>query len=367
MTAATHPPIPYTPSVEHVEPDELQTIEEIEATMQKIRETTFGNSGHAMRSVHVKSHGVLRATLTVASGLPETLAQGLFAAPGAHECLLRFSTNPGDVLDDNISVPRGLAIKIFGAEGERLPGSEADRTQNFVLVDAPAFNAPSAKKFLGSLKPTAATTDRMEGTKKVVSTTMQALEKVVEAFGGQSAKIISLGGHRKTHVLGHTYFSAVAHRHGGFVAKVAIAPVSPELRALTDQEVDLDGRPDGLREDFVAFMRTHRAEWALQVQLCTDLEDMPVEDASVEWDATKSPYVTVARIVAEPQVAWSDAIATAVDDGMFFSPWRGLEAHRPLGNVMRARRLPYERSAQFRAARNGTPVVEPQDLSAYPA
>ena len=356
-------PIPYTPSVEQMESDEPQTIEDIDATMTKIRETTFENSGHAMRSVHVKSHGALRVTVTVEPGLPAAYAQGLFAAPGRYEAVLRFSTNPGDLLDDNISVPRGAALKIVGVDGERLPGSEADRTQNFVLVDSPVFNAPNAKKFLGSLKPTAATTDKVEGLKKAVSATAQLAERIVEAFGGESAKLVSFGGHKKTHVLGHTFFSAAAHRHGAHVAKIALAPVSPELRALTDETVDLDGRPNGLREDLVAFMRAHRAEWALQVQLCTDLGAMPVEDASVEWKTDESPYVTVARVVAEPQAAWSDAIAAAVDDGMFFSPWRGLAAHRPLGNVMRARRIPYERSAQFRAARNGKPVDEPKELT----
>ena len=113
-------------------------------------------------------------------------------------------------------------------------------------------------------------------------------------------------------------------------------------------------------------MRSHRAEWALQVQLCTDLETMPVEDASVEWPQDESPYVTVARLVAEPQEAYSEALAHAVDDGMFFSPWRGLAAHQPLGNVMRARKVAYEHSAQYRAAKNGTPVTEPRDLSALP-
>ena len=93
---------------------------------------------------------------------------------------------------------------------------------------------------------------------------------------------------------------------------------------------------------------------------------MPVEDASVPWPEDRSPYVAVARITAEPQAAWSDAIQKVSEDGMFFSPWRGLAAHQPLGNVMRARRAAYEQSARFRAERNGTPVVEPTDLSAFP-
>ncbi len=362
----SHSPVAYDPSVEKVSDDERETSVEIDTTMGKIREKTFADSGHAIRSVHAKNQGMVRARLIVESGLPASLAQGLFAAPASYEALMRFSTIPGDILDDKVSVPRGLALKILGVPGDRLPGSEGDVTQNFLFIDGPAFNAPTTKKFLGSLKQLAATTDRAEGTKKVLSSVLQATEKVVEAFGGQSATLVSMGGHPETQVLGQTFYTAAALRHGRFIAKLSVAPVSPDLKALTDQKVDLSGRPDGLREETSAFMRSHRAEWALQVQLCTDLETMPVEDASVEWPQDESPYVTVARLVAEPQEVYSEALAHAVDDGMFFSPWRGLAAHQPLGNVMRARKVAYEHSAQYRAAKNGTPVTEPRDLSALP-
>jgi hypothetical protein len=358
----TPTPVPYSPSVEHADADERQTTADIDSTMAGIREKTFAHSGHAIRSVHAKSQGALRARLIVQAGLPEALAQGLFAQPAEYDALMRFSTIPGDILDDKVSVPRGLALKIVGVPGERLEGSEADVTQNFLFINAPAFNAPSAKKFLGSLKAVAATTDKAEGAKKALSAVLQATEMLVEAFGGKSATLVSMGGHPETQVLGESYFTAAALRHGRYIAKLALVPVSAELQALTGQEVDLAGHPDGLREAVIDFMRGHRAEWALQVQLCTDLETMPVEDASVEWPQETSPYVTVARLVAEPQMAWGDAMAAAIDDGMFFSPWRGLAAHQPLGNVMRARKLAYEHSAQFRAARNGKVVKEPTTL-----
>lgn len=366
MTDPDHRPVLYTPDVESHEDDEPKTVADLDQTMGEIREKTFQHTGHAKRSVHVKSHGALRATLTVESGLPETLAQGLFATPGRYEALMRFSSPPGDMLDDKISLSRALALKIVGVPGERLEGSEGDATQNFIFIDSPVFSAPSAKGFLRNLKLLAATTDKAEGAKKALSATLQVAEKVVELFGEKSAKLTAMGGHAKTQVLGETFFTAAPHRFGAYIAKLSVAPVSPELRALTDAPADLDDRPDGLREDLVAFMRTHRAEWVVQAQLCTDLDDMPVEDPSVEWDTEASPYVTVARLVAEPQEAWNGAIERYVNDHLFFSPWRGLAAHQPLGDVMRARKPAYEHSARFRAEKNGIAVEEPADLSAYP-
>jgi hypothetical protein len=73
--------------------------------------------------------------------------------------VLRISTSSGDILDDTVSSPRGLATKIIGVEGERLPGSDSDVTQDFVMVNGPTFVASDAQGFNKSLMLLAATTD----------------------------------------------------------------------------------------------------------------------------------------------------------------------------------------------------------------
>ena len=97
------------------------------------------------------------------------------------------------------------------------------------------------------------------------------------------------------------------------------------------------------------------------MQLCTDLSKMPVENSHKEWSEDESPYLPVGRIRVKPQTAWSEARSRAVDDGMKFTPWTGLAAHRPLGSIMRARKRAYEMSARFRAEHNGVDVVEPRE------
>jgi hypothetical protein len=355
-------PVRFDPSVEHPEADEAETGAAIVAQMRKIAEITFKDGGHAIRSVHAKSHGVLKGQIEIVEGLPPELAQGLFANPGLYPVVMRYSTTPGDILDDSISTPRGLAIKVMGVDGERLPGSEGDATQDFVLVNGKTFSAPNAKAFLMNLKLLAATTDKAEGLKKVISAALRGAEHVVEAFGGQSATLQALGGHPETHILGDSFFSQVPIRYGDYIAKVGVFPSSPRLTALTDAPLDVNGRPDGLRDSVVAFFAANGGEWELKVQLCTDLEDMPVENASKAWPEGKSPYVTVARITAPPQLAWDENRADAVDDGMAFSPWHGLAAHRPLGSIMRLRRAAYEMSSRFRADHNHHPVQEPRSF-----
>ena len=187
-------PVRFVPDMEHLEENEAETDASLDDTMRGIRETTFEHSGHATRSVHAKSHGVVFGTLTILPNLPAALAQGLFAKEGSYEAVMRFSTLPGDMLDDSVSTPRGLAIKVIGVEGARLPGSEGDATQDFVMVNAPAFSAPTAAKFLGSLKTLAGTTDKYEGLKKVVSSVARGTETLLEAFGGKSATVVTMGG-----------------------------------------------------------------------------------------------------------------------------------------------------------------------------
>jgi hypothetical protein len=359
MTPDTTTPIPYSPSVETVEPDEAETIADLVATMRKISETTFRDGGHALRSVHAKSHGLLQGELRVLDGLPSELAQGMFARPATYPVVLRFSTNPGDILDDSITVPRGLAIKVVGVEGERLPGSEGAATQDFVMVNAPAFAAPTAKKFLGNLKLLAATTDQPQILKKVISTVLRGAESVVETFGSESAALKTMGGHPQTHPLGETFHTQTPYRYGVNIAKLSVAPVSSELTALTGDKLATSGQPNVLRDTIADFFKTQSGTWEVRVQLQTDAEAMPIEDASIPWPEDKSPYVTVARITVPAQPAWSDARSHAVDDGLAFSPWHGLAAHRPLGSINRARKPAYEMSAGYRAEHNGCPIHEP--------
>ncbi len=372
MSAIPRPPVPYDSRYEFEEEGEQETCAQLLQTLRGISSTTYADSGHATRSVHAKSHGLLHGRLQVLDNLAPELAQGLFATPAGYDVVMRISTIPGDILDDNVSVPRGMAVKLLGVPGTQLSSLDADAavapasTQDFVLVNGPAFLAPSAKKFLGSLKLLASTTDKAPRLKQALSTVLQGAEKALEAVGGESGTLKSLGGHPETHVLGETYYSQAPILYGAYMAKVALVPVSPELAGLAGAPVDLDGKPNGLRDAVVAFFASHAATWEVRIQLCRDIDSMPLEDASVAWPEEDSPYLPVARITAPPQAGWSEALSRAVDDGMVFSPWHGVLAHRPLGSIMRVRKAAYAMSARFRFERTGNVVREPDSLDDFP-
>ena len=365
LTQAT--PTRYNPSVEKPIEDEEQVHRDLMDTMRSIAETTSKDYGHAVRSVHAKAHGVFEGELTVSAGLPAELAQGLFASPGTYKVVIRLSTQPGDILDDAVSAARGMAVKVLEVPGERLPESQNEQSQNFVLASDPAFAAPDAKKFLGSLKQLVATTDKADWAKKALSATFRGIEDALEAVGGQSAMQKSMGGVPITHPLGDSYFSQTAFRFGDYIAKFALVPVSDNLTQLTGDRVDVTDRPDALREVVRNTIIEQGGEWEFRVQLGTDLDAMPVEDASVDWDELASPYRTVARIKVAPQLSIGSELQTLTDEQIIFSPWHGLAAHQPLGSVNRARRQTYEMSAESRAKFKGCPMHDARALAEVPA
>ena len=75
----------------------------------------------------------------------------------------------------------------------------------------------------------------------------------------------------------------------------------------------------------------------------------PIEDATLDWP---TPYTTVARLTLPQQDLSSEAsqaLAVEVENGIF-DPWAALAAHRPLGDVMRARKVVYFESQKGRGA-----------------
>jgi hypothetical protein len=200
----------------------------------------------------------------------------------------------------------------------------------------------------------------------VFSAVARGAEKMIEKVGGDSTTLKSMGGHPETHILGETFYTQVPLLHGPYMAKLSVVPISPGMLLLKDAPLDLHDKPDGLRDAVVDFFSTHSAEWELRVQLCTDIQAMPIEDASAVWSEELSPYLPVARITVAPQQAWSEARAAAIDSSYSFSPWHGLAAHRPLGSIMRVRKAAYEMSASFRATHSGQRIQEPKSLESLP-
>jgi hypothetical protein len=349
-------PIPFHADVEQIPVDEAETIHAMQNVFADMAHKVAEAEGHAHRAVHAKGHALVRGKLTVLDNLPPELAQGLFAQPGGYDVLLRWSSPPAEQLPDSVSTPRAVAMKVLNVLGQRLDADKSGHSQDFLMVNGPAFSAPTPKAFLANVKLLAATTNRSETGKKVISAVMRGAEAVLEAVGGESGALKSMGGEPQHHPLGETYFSQTPYLYGGHMAKLSLAPVAPQLTSLDGASIE--SGDDAQRNAIAGHFAAEGGEWELRVQLNVDLEQMPIEDASVEWPQELSPFVAVARVRIEPQSSW-DAASPQLEDETAFDQWNCLAAHRPLGGINRARRDVMKTSREFRSSFNRCPIHEP--------
>lgn len=350
-------PVPYHTSFEVVRKDEVEAIRTLQNAFAGTVNEVAESKGHAYRAVHAKGQALLRGSLEVLDGLDVLFAQGLFARSGSYEVLLRWSSPPVEPLPDGISTPRAVALKVLDVPGERLDPSRPSRSQDFLMVNASAFALPDPQSLLPATALLAASTRRFETGKKAFSAVMRTVEGAIEALGGMSVKLKGIGGEPQRHPLGETYYTQTPFLYGPYMAKFALAPVSPALLALAG--APLDNGDDAQRAALAAHFAQEGGEWELRVQLCTDLDAMPIEDAAVEWPEALSPYVAVARLKVGPQRSWDAAASPRFEDGLAFDPWNCVAAHRPLGAINRARREVMAVSREVRSNLNRCPIHEP--------
>ena len=357
--------VPYSPGVEQIEDGEQKIIDEIIETMSKESQTTEERYGQAVRTSHAKSIGLLKGELTVLDGLPPELRQGLFGAARSCPVITRLAVVPGELLDDRkVSSPRGMAVKVLGVQGERLPGHEGEATQDFVFDTGPVFPSPGPKGFLATIKTIGMATPAPDIVKEAVSLASRATNAVFHAVGSDSPNL-DFFGHPPYMPLAESYYSQSPFRYGDYIAKFRIAPASPDLLALVGEKLDIQAE-NGVRDAVSEHIRMHGAEYEVAVQLCTDLGAMPVENAHAEWSEDDSPYIPVARLHFPPQDGWSQARSRYVDERLSFSPAHTLAAHRPLGGLNRARLQAYDVMSALRRNRNGQPLTEPASVDEMP-
>ena len=147
---------------------------------------------------------------------------------------------------------------------------------------------------------------------------------------------------------------------------MGIFPVSADLVAMIDATLDTSADPDAFRHAVVEHFRSKGAEFELRVQLCTDLERMPVENASTPWPDDESPYVAVAKLSFPAQDAYSAARERYFDEALSFQPAHSLDAFRPLGSLMRARLATYQALSSYRHQQNKVTQIEPGSVQDVP-
>lgn len=300
------------------------------AALQARKSKRYGKG----RALHRKQLTAATGSLEVLADLPEFARQGLFAAPGRYEVWVRLSNGGMDRAPDRTPDIRGLALRVLGVKGESALGNGPAVSQDFALINQEVFGFSSSAEFVAFVVAAS----------QGMGTLVKHLFRSYGLFGGPArlVKLIGTMGKPFAGFAVEPFFSAAPIACGPYAVRVRLVPAAGNGPATQGAKQDWGA-------DFSDRLRAKSLQWDLQLQPFVDARRTPIEDASVNWP---SPYTTVARLTLPQQdsaSAQGQTLAAQVE-GAVFDPWQALAAHRPLGDVQRARKVVYFESQKGRSA-----------------
>ena len=300
------------------------------AALQARKSQKYG----AGRALHRKQITAATGTLQVLPNVPEFARYGLFAEAGTHDVWVRLSNGGMDRAPDRMPDIRGFSLRVFGVSGDSALGHGPAVSQDFTLINQSQFAFSGSGEFVdfvlaagegkgALLKHLFKRYGFLGGPLRLV----QMIKSFGKPFGGFATEEV---------------FSAVPMACGPFAARVRLVPVA-------SNGVGTPGARANWGADFSARLRQQSLQWELQLQPFVNEATTPIEDASVNWP---SPYVTVAllNLPAQDTTSASGLALAEKVEGAVFDPWQALAAHRPLGDVQRARKVVYFASQKGRGA-----------------
>lgn len=294
--------------------------------------------GSPSRGLHAKANVGAKAELTIAD-VPEVARAGLFAQPGTYRCYVRYSNGNGARQHDAKADVRGLAVKVLGVEGKKLiPGLEAATTQDFLCIRGAATSVRNTAEFIALVKALQ--------TPALLVPRLALGVGLGRAFGILKSAAKALGVPMLSCAT-TSYHSVAPIRWGDYAAKLSLHATEQNAPGATR-----GAGPTFLHDELAARLNRGPVKYEVKVQLFVDEARTPIEDVSVEWPEAVTPFLPLGTLVLPQQdvdSAEGQRLAEYVEK-LSFDPWHALEAHRPLGDVMRARNEAYRVSTQARGA-----------------
>ncbi len=323
---------------------------------------TSANAGQPYRrDVHAKTYGCVEATFRVLDNLDPKYKQGIFANPGEYHAWIRYSSGSTLVQRDGVRDARGMAIKLMGVPGRKLmedDGVPHAETQDFVMMNATQFFILNLPEYLGFTQYLGEGSNYGYFLGGFTPDLPKKNWSKLFNFSGYHPREMMLA--LKTlkpppdSLLNTQFYSVSAYTLGANnVVKYSARPCDDAKAA----DVDRSG-PNFLRDEMTAHLKDRAACFEFMVQLQVPGKNMPVEDTTVEWTESDSPFVPVARIEI-PKQSFVENQETCED--LSYNPWHSLPAHRPLGVMNRIRKPLYLEVARYRRSMNNAPLCEPKD------
>jgi len=320
------------------EDEAVQIQRSVENFIKVIEEN---KTSYVARGAHSKGHACVKAYFEVMENIEPELQQGVFQIPGRrYKSWIRFSNGRSSMKGnhDADKDAHGMAIKLFDIYDDiLLKVDDGPETQDFLMHDSPVFFAADMKDY---------------------NRFVESDDKILYFFDGNNPfkwnlrelmhGLATLKKPPHSPLWGQ-YFSNTAYKLGPHNIKfnAKSCATSPEI---TNQDIS---NPNFLRETMAEELKNDEACFEFRVQLQDPDKYMPIEDPSVLWKESDSPFITLAKIVI-PKQKFNSEQQQQYCENLSFSPWNALSDHRPIGQLNRIRKEVYDASSIYRHESNHT-------------
>jgi len=324
-------------------PENVDQTNQIVALFVNMLQSEMKPGATVRRDAHPKHHACVKAQFAIdGSALPPDERVGLYSQKGLYDAWIRFSNaDPsGDAKPDIELDQHGMAVKILG-----VPESPTGN-HDLVMMDDERFFSKDGDNYLPM------TEALLKGGGSLV--------KFLAMHPRQAAVLIS-SRHHVISPLQTSYFSSVPYKLGSHSSRFMMKPC--------DQNAAFPSLPDSgsasknyLRERLVSTVTKQDSCFDFFVEPNNDPAKNDVEDPTVAWDHSVSPFVKVGRIVIPVQNDPTSQPQMNLCENISMDPWRAPAANRPLGQINRIRKLAYSRISAFRHKANDRQLLEPRSL-----
>ena len=307
---------PSTDWAEDIGVDEAGKFERQAELIRAAHRLTSARNGKG-RFLHRKPLLSATARFEVLPDLPPEARFGVFAQAGTRDALVRLSNGSFHIQANTAPDIHGFALRVLGAVGPGALGGMTDH-QDFLLINHDRFNAIDSDAFVEVATLAARgqltalwTLLRRHGPRGLLDRLNDLRQTMSKPFAGYAAE---------------TFNTVVPHAVGPYAAKLLIEPgaIAP-----------MTGRDPGA--DIVARLEAGPIPYLVKLLFYTDQRATPIEDHRAVWS---SPLQTVGKLTL---------LAPADNEALQLDPWGGLAEHRPLGEIMRARKAAYRASQLVRS------------------
>lgn len=300
-----------------------------------------------LRDTHPKDNGCIRGTLKVNDNIADAYRQGIFQPGSEYPLWIRLSNSVEEITSDHEKDFRGLAMKLTQVNGNRLPlPGDEQHTQDFLFLGHDAFFAANPQQFFDFFF------ENFHGSRlKFLLTHPRGAWNILQGAKVYNNPLDVKWNSVTPYALGLPETAENGQPVYPQVVRYALRNCGSNSGKMTDSE-------DYLAENLATQLKTGTGCLDFYIQLQKDPQDNPVENALISWSEKDSPLIPLARITIPSQTFTSEAQKQFCEN-ISFNPWHGLQQHRPLGGINRARQMVMKDLSDFRLKVNGMERFEP--------